>query len=150
MGKLFEQINEDIKKAMLAKERDKLDAIRAIKAAFLLAKTENGQQDLTDDKEMSIIQKLHKQRIDSAEIYKTNNRKELADKELIEAAIIQQYLPKALSSEELEAAIKAIITEIGAKTPADLGKVMGMASKKLAGKANNKDIADKAKQLLNK
>jgi hypothetical protein len=148
MGKLFEQINEDIKKAMLAKERDKLDAIRAIKAAFLLAKTENGQQDLTDDKEMSIIQKLHKQRIDSAEIYKTNNRKELADKELIEAAIIQQYLPKALSSEELEAAIKAIITEIGAKTPADLGKVMGMASKKLAGKANNKDIADKAKQLL--
>jgi hypothetical protein len=150
MGKLFEQINEDIKKAMLAKERDKLDAIRAIKAAFLLAKTENGQQDLSDDKEMSIIQKLHKQRIDSAEIYKTNNRKELADKELIEAAIIQQYLPKALSSEELEAAIKAIITEIGAKTPADLGKVMGMASKKLAGKANNKDIADKAKQLLNK
>lgn len=149
MGKLFEQINEDIKKAMMAKERDKLDAIRAIKAAFLLAKTENGQQDLTDDKEMSIIQKLHKQRIDSAEIYKTNNRQELADKELLEAAIIQQYLPKALSNEELEAALKAIIAEVGAKSPADLGKVMGMASKKLAGKANNKDIADKAKQLLN-
>ncbi len=148
MGKLFEQINEDIKKAMLAKEKEKLEALRAIKSAFLLAKTENAQQDLADEKELSIIQKLHKQRIDSAEIYKTNNRPELAEKELFEASVIQQYLPKLLSEEELEAELKSIIAELGAKSSADMGKVMGVATKRLAGKANNKNIADKVKQLL--
>ncbi len=148
MGKLFEQINEDIKKTMLAKEREKLEALRAVKSAFLLAKADNNQQDLTDDKEISIIQKLHKQRIDSAEIYKTHHRQELADKELFEASVIQQYLPEAISSEELETVIKNIIAEVGAKSASDLGKVIGIASKKLVGRVNNKDIADKAKQLL--
>ncbi len=148
MGKLFEQINEDIKKAMLAKEREKLDALRAIKSAFLLAKTENTGHELTDEKEIQIVQKQYKQRIDSAELYKTNNRPELAEKELNEAKVIELYLPKSLSPEELEAELKAIINETGAKTASDLGKVMGMASKKLAGKANNKDISDKVRQLL--
>ncbi|MGQ9846265.1 MAG: GatB/YqeY domain-containing protein [Bacteroidales bacterium] len=148
MGKLFEQINEDIKKAMLAKEREKLDALRAIKSAFLLARTENNEHELTDEKEIQIVQKLYKQRMDSAELYKTNNRPELAEKELNEAKVIELYLPKSLSPEELEAELKAIINEIGAKSVADLGKVMSIASKKLAGKANNKDISDKVRQLL--
>jgi len=148
MGKLFEQINEDIKKAMLAKEREKLDALRAIKSAFLLAKTENTEHDLTNEKEIQIVQKQYKQRIDSADLYKNNNRPELAEKELNEAKVIALYLPKSLNPEELEAELKAIINEAGAKTTSDLGKVMGIASKKLAGKANNKDISDKVRQLL--
>ena len=148
MGKYSEIINEDIKKAMLAKEREKLDALRALKSAFLLAKTESAEHELNDDKELQIIQKQYKQRIDSAEMYKTNNRLELAEKELNEAKVIAMYMPQALSSEELELELKAIITEVGAKTLADLGKVMSIASKKLAGKANNKDISDKVRQLL--
>jgi len=148
MGKYSEIINEDIKKAMLAKEREKLDALRALKSAFLLAKTEGSEHELTDEKEIQIIQKQYKQRIDSAEMYKANNRMELAEKELNEAKYIAAYMPKALSSEELEAEIKTIINEVGAKNMADMGKVMGIASKKLAGKANNKDISDKVKQLL--
>jgi len=148
MGKLFEQINEDIKKAMLAKEKEKLEALRAIKSAFLLAKTENVQQDLTDEKEIAIIQKLYKQRMDSAEIYKSNNRQDLAEKELTEAAVIEQYLPKMLTESELEAELKKIVEELGVKSAAEMGKVMGVATKRLAGKANNKDIADKVKQLL--
>ncbi len=148
MGKLFEQINEDIKKAMLAKEKEKLEALRAIKSAFLLAKTENVQQDLTDEKEIAIIQKLYKQRMDSAEIYKSNNRQDLAEKELTEAAVIEQYLPKMLTESELEAELKKIVEELGVKSASEMGKVMGVATKRLAGKANNKDIADKVKQLL--
>jgi hypothetical protein len=149
MGKLFEQINEDIKKAMLAREKEKLEALRAIKTAFLLAKTENAQQELTDEKEISIIQKLHKQRLDSAEIYKNNQRTELAEKELFEATVISQYLPKMLSEQELTTEIQNIIKEAEANKPSDIGKVMAIATKKLAGKANNKDIADIAKKLLN-
>lgn len=148
MGKYFEQINEDIKKAMFAKEKEKLEALRAIKAAFLLAKADNQQQDISDEKEISIIQKLHKQRIDSAEIYKSNNRIELAEKEIFEASVISQYLPKMLSEQELIEELKAIINEIGAKSPSEIGKIMGLATKKLAGKANNKDIAEIVKQLL--
>ncbi|NSW44219.1 MAG: GatB/YqeY domain-containing protein [Bacteroidales bacterium] len=148
MGKYSEIINEDIKKAMLAKERDKLEALRALKSAFLLAKTENSEHELTDEKEIQIIQKQYKQRIDSAEMYKANNRMELAEKELNEAKYIALYMPQALSNVELENEIKTIMAEVGAQNLADLGKVMSIASKKLAGKANNKDIADKAKQLL--
>lgn len=148
MGKLSEQINEDIKKAMLAKEREKLDALRAIKSAFLLAKTESTEHELTDEKEIQIIQKQFKQRIDTAEMYKANQRIEQAEKELFEAKIIEQYLPKAMSNDELENELKAIIHETGAKTAGDFGKVMGVAAKKLAGKANNKDISDKIRQLL--
>ncbi|HOU98731.1 MAG TPA: GatB/YqeY domain-containing protein [Bacteroidales bacterium] len=148
MGKLSEQINEDIKKAMLAKEREKLDALRAIKSAFLLAKTESTEHELTDEKEIQIIQKQFKQRIDTAEMYKANQRTEQAEKELFEAKVIEQYLPKSLSVEELEQELKNIILETGAKSAADFGKVMGLAAKKLAGRANNKDISEKIKQLL--
>ncbi|NMC98948.1 MAG: GatB/YqeY domain-containing protein [Bacteroidales bacterium] len=148
MGKLSEQINEDIKKAMLAKEREKLDALRAIKSTFLLAKTESTEHELTDEKEIQIIQKQFKQRIDTAEMYKANQRTEQAEKELFEAKVIEQYLPKSLSVEELEQELKKIILETGAKSAADFGKVMGLAAKKLAGRANNKDISEKIKQLL--
>ncbi|GAB4456573.1 MAG: GatB/YqeY domain-containing protein [Bacteroidales bacterium] len=148
MGKLSEQINEDIKKAMLAKEREKLDALRAIKSAFLLAKTESTEHELTDEKEIQIIQKQFKQRIDTAEMYKANQRTEQAEKELFEAKVIEQYLPKFLSMEELEQELKSIIVETGAKNAADFGRVMGIAAKKLAGRANNKDISEKIKQLL--
>jgi uncharacterized protein YqeY len=148
MGKYFELINEEIKKAMLAKEKEKLEALRSIKSAFLLAKSENAQHELTDEKEISLMQKLHKQRLDSAAIYKSNNRNDLAEKELFEANVIEQFLPKMLSEEELIAELKKIIEELGVKSITELGKVMAVATKKLAGKAQNKDIADKVKQLL--
>jgi uncharacterized protein YqeY len=146
---LFDQINDDIKKAMLAKEKEKLEALRSIKAAFLVAKTEKGASDvLSEDAEIKIIQKLVKQRKDSAEVYKANNREELYAKEVAEALIIEQYLPAQLSDEQVANEIKAIIGEVGAKGPQDLGKVMGVASKKLSGKAEGKLIAQKVKDLL--
>lgn len=148
MGKLFNQINEDIKKAMLSQEKDRLEALRSIKSAFLLAKSENAQHELTDEKELTILQKLYKQRIDSAEVYKTNNRTDLAEKELKEASVISEYLPKMLTEEELIKELKLIISELNVSSASELGKVMGVATKRLAGKANNKDIADKVKQLL--
>ena len=146
---LFDKINDDIKKAMLAKEKEKLEALRSIKAAFLVAKTEKGASDvLSEDAEIKIIQKLVKQRKDSAEVYKANNREELYAKEVAEALIIEQYLPAQLSEEEVASLIKTIIGEVGAKGPQDLGKVMGVASKKLSGKAEGKLIAQKVKDLL--
>jgi hypothetical protein len=146
---LFDQINNDIKAAMMARESGKLEALRSIKAAFLVAKTEGAQQhELTPEKEMSIVQKLFKQRKESAQIYITNNRQELADKELFEAGIIEQYLPKPLTEEEIISAIKDAITESGAKSMAEMGKVMGIATKKLAGRVDGKVISEKVKQLL--
>ena len=146
---LFDQINEDIKKAMLAKEKDKLEALRAVKAAFLVAKTEKGAAEtLSSDTELKIIQKLIKQRKESAEIYLTQSRKDLYDKEILEASVIEQYLPKQMSAEEITAALKQIIEKTGAKAPSDMGKVMGMASKELAGKADGKLIAETVKSLL--
>jgi len=146
---LFEQINQDIKAAMLAKEKEKLAALRAIKAAFLLAKTEKGSEELSSEKELAIIQKLVKQRKDSAEIYKSNQRLDLFEKEEKEADFIAVYLPKPLSEEELTAFIKEIIASTGASSMKDMGKVMGMASKQLAGKADGKTISSKVKELLN-
>ncbi len=146
---LFEQINKDIKQAMLNKEKEKLEALRAIKAAFLLAKTEKGSSELTPEKEIEIVRKLVKQRKDSAEIYKQNGRNDLAETELFQASVIEQYLPAQISDEELEAEIKNIIAETGATSIKDMGKVMGTATKKLAGKAENKRIADIVKKLLN-
>ncbi len=147
--KLSEQINNDIKAAMLAKEKDKLEALRAIKAAFLLAKTEKGaSEELSDDAELKIIQKLVKQRKDSAEVYKTNNRMELSDKEIFEASVIEKYLPAQLSEEELAAEISAVISKVGANGSQDMGKVMGMASKQLSGKAEGRAIAEMVKKLL--
>lgn len=146
---LFEKINDDIKSAMLSKEKEKLEALRAIKAALLLAKTEKGSTgELTPEVELKIVQKLVKQRKESAEIYKTQNRLDLAEKELFEVSVIEQYLPKQMSAEELEAAIKEIIQRTGAKSPADMGKIMGIATKELAGKAEGKIIADIVKRLL--
>jgi len=146
---LFDKINEEIKNAMLSKEKEKLEALRAIKAAFLLAKTEKGATEtLSADQELKIIQKLVKQRKESAEIYKSQNRQDLADKELFEASVIEQYLPKQLSQEELETELKKIIEKVGAKSAADMGKVMGVATKELAGKSDGKTISEMVKKLL--
>jgi uncharacterized protein len=146
---LFDKINEDIKTTMLAREKDKLEALRAIKAAFLLAKTEKGAPaELTEDMELKIIQKLIKQRKESADIYIAQGRKDLYDKEILEATVIEQYLPKQLGPEELKVILKSIIEKVGAKAPSDMGKVMGVASKELAGKADGKLIAETVKSLL--
>jgi uncharacterized protein len=146
---LFDKINEDIKTTMLAREKEKLEALRAIKAAFLVAKTEKGApSELTSDMELKIIQKLVKQRKESAEIYISQGRKDLHDIEMFEASVIEQYLPKQLDAVELKKILKAIIEKVGAKTPSDMGKVMGVASKELAGKADGRLIAETVKILL--
>ena len=147
---LFDIINEDLKKAMLAKEKDKLDALKAIKAAFLLAKTEKGApQELTSEKEISIIQKLIKQRKESSDIYNQNNRPELADIEILQASYIEKYLPAQLSDEELTNILKEIIAKNNATSIKDMGRVIGAAAKELAGKADGRTISEKVKLLLN-
>jgi uncharacterized protein YqeY len=147
---LEEKINQDIKDAMRAKEKEKLESLRAIKAALLLEKTQKGaSEEVSEDTELKILQKLVKQRKDTAQIYQEQNRKDLAEKELSEASIIEKYLPEQLSDQELTLQVKSIIEQLGAKSMADMGKVMGMASKQLAGKADGKAIADKVKTLLN-
>jgi uncharacterized protein YqeY len=146
---LFDTVSEDIKKAMLAKEKDKLESLRAIKAAFLTARTEVGAGgELSPDAELKIVQKLVKQRRDSAEIYQQQNRQDLADKELLEASFIEPYLPAQMSEQDLETALKAIIERVGAKAPSDMGKVMGVATKELSGKADGKGISVKVRELL--
>lgn len=147
---LFEQISEDIKKAMLAKNKVSLEALRGIKKEMLEAKTAKGASgDLTDEAAVKILQKMVKQRRDSAEIYKQQNRPELAENELAEMAVIERYLPKQMTEEELTAALKEIIVEVGATSAKEMGKVMGVASKKLAGKADGRLISEKVKSLLN-
>jgi uncharacterized protein YqeY len=145
---LFDKISEDLKAAMLAKQRDRLESIRAIKTALLLAKTESGAHEMTPDQEMKILQKMVKQRRESAEIFKSQNRTELYENEIKEAAIIEEYLPRQMSEAELVPLLKAIIQRVGATSPKDMGKVMGAATKELAGKADGKMIADKVKELL--
>ncbi|HNY43472.1 MAG: GatB/YqeY domain-containing protein [Bacteroidota bacterium] len=146
---ILDRINEDIKKAMLAKEKEKLEALRAVKAAFLLAKTEAGaSEELAYEKELQIIQKLIKQRRDAAEIYKQQNRMDLYEPEEFQAEIISQYLPAQLSEEELRLEISKIIQETGASSIRDMGKVMGIANSKLVGKADSKSISGIVKQLL--
>lgn len=145
----FEKINDDLKAAMKAKEKEKLNALRAIKSAFLLAKTESGaKKELSDEEAIRIMQKLVKQRKDSAEIYKEQGRNELYDNEMNEAKYIEAYLPKQMSDEELTEKIKAIIEETGASSMKDMGKVMGKAMKELAGKADGKRISGKVKEIL--
>ena len=147
---LFDQISEDIKKAMIAKEKVRLEALRGVKKEFLEAKTAKGSNgDLTDEAAVKILQKMVKQRKDSAQIYIDQNRPELAENELAEVAVIEAYLPKQMSDEELTAAVKEIISEVGATSAKDMGKVMGVASKKLAGKAEGRAISEKVKTLLN-
>jgi len=143
------KINEEIKQAMLARDKQLLEALRAVKSALLLAKSEKGGDgDVTEDAEIKILQKLVKQRRETAEIYASQNRKDLADVETFQADVIQKYLPEQMSDEELTRIVQEIITETGASSIKDMGKVMGMASRKLAGKADNKAVSEKVKQLL--
>lgn len=146
---LFERISNDIKEAMKAKDKVRLETLRNVKKFFLEAKTAPGANDtLTDEAALKIIQKLTKQGKDAAEIYAAQNRQDLADDELAQVTILEEYLPKQLTREELEAQIKAIIAETGAAGPKDMGKVMGAATKRLAGLAEGRTISATVKQLL--
>jgi uncharacterized protein len=144
---LEEQINNDIKQAMLAKASAKLEALRAIKSSILLLKT--SPEGLTEDSALKSMQKMVKQREETAEIYKQQGRSDLAEAETFQAGIIKQYLPKQMDEAELKEVLKTIIQSAGASSAADLGKVMGIASKQLAGKADGKVISALVKQLLN-
>ncbi len=148
---LEQKIMGDLKTAMLAKDEKAVRSLRAIKAAILLAKTSEGAGgELKNEDETKLLQKLVKQRKDSLEIYQQQNRTDLAQKEQEEIEIIEKFLPKQLSPEELKAALLKIITETGASSPADMGKVMGVATKQLAGKADGKTISSLVKELLAK
>jgi len=148
---LFEKVSADIMSAMKAKDRVRLEALRGVKKEFIEAKTAEGAGGvLTDENALKILTKMVKQRKESARIYTENNRSELADGELAEAAIIEEYLPKQLTPEELEAELIRIIDETGATSAKDMGKVMGIASKALAGRADGRVISAKVKELLNK
>lgn len=146
---LFDTINNDIKKAMLARDHARLEALRGIKKEFLEAKTAKGADgELTNETANKILAKMLKQRRESAEIYKSQGREDLAEGELGEASVIEEYLPKPLTEEELIAALKEIIARTGATSIKELGKVMGIASKELAGKADGKAISAKVRELL--
>ena len=146
---LFDTINTDIKEAMKTKEKEKLEALRAIKAAFLIVKTGKGSDgEITPEAELKIVQKLVKQRKDSAEIYKANNRPELYEKEIKEISFIEAYLPAQLPESEIEAGVREIVSKVGASGPQDMGKVMGTASKQFAGKADNKIVSQIVKTVL--
>jgi len=146
---LLEKIEADLKTAMKNKEKEKTEALRSIKTAIMLAKTEKGaDKNISEEKEIKIIQKLVKQRKESAEIYQQQNRPELAEMELNEAKFIENYLPEQMSDEELTEIIEKIIEETGAESMKDMGKVMGIAQRQLAGKADGKVIADKVKSVL--
>ena len=146
---LFDQVSNDIKSAMLAKDKVRLEALRGIKKEFLEAKTAKGADgELTDDMAMKILAKMVKQRKESAQIYTEQNRPDLAEPELAEAAVIETYLPKQMTEEELTEALKAIIAQVGATTPQEMGTVMGVATKQLAGRADGRAISAKVKELL--
>lgn len=143
------QIDGDIKKAMLSKNKEELEALRSIKSMILLAETEkSGADELSSDIENKLLMKAAKQRKESADIFVQQNRKDLADRELFQYEVISRYLPKQLTEEQVKNALQNIITEVGAKGPQDMGKVMGLATKKLAGQAEGKTISDLVKKLL--
>lgn len=146
---LQDKIDQDIKAAMLSKDNVRLRGLRAIKAAILLAKTEKGPaESLTEDTEINVLQKLAKQRRESAEIYQQQNRDDLYQIEMEELAVIESFLPKQLSREEIESAVKQLISETGASGPKDMGRIMGLANQRLAGKADGKTVSEIAKALL--
>lgn len=146
---LFEKVSKDIIAAMKAKDKVRLEALRNIKKFFIEAKTASGANDTLDDATaLKILAKLAKQGRDTAALYTEQNRPDLAEEEAAQAAIIEEYLPKALTAEELEAEVKAIIAEVGATSAKEMGKVMGVASKKLAGRADGKAISTLVRQLL--
>ena len=146
---IFEKVSKDIIAAMKAKDKVRLEALRNIKKYFIEAKTAPGANDtLPDATALKILAKLAKQGRDTAALYKEQNRPDLAEEESAQAAVIEEYLPKVLTADELEAELKAIIAETGAASPKDMGKVMGAASKKLAGRADGKAISEVVKRLL--
>ena len=146
---LFDTISEEIKKAMLAKDKVRLEALRGIKKEFLEAKTAKGANDeLSDETVTAILQKMVKQRKDSADIYTAQGRPDLAEDEIAQIKVIQDFLPSQLTAEELEAAVKKIVAEVGATSMKDMGKVMGVATKELAGKAEGRAVSEMVKKLL--
>jgi uncharacterized protein len=147
---LAEKINEDIKQAMLAKDKRKLEALRAIKSALLMIKTgkDAGVAEIPKNVELQMLQKLVKQRKETAAIYKEQNRPELAEEELYQAEIIEAYLPKQMEMNEIRIIVQQIADEVGATDIKDMGKVMGAATKKLAGKADNKTVSEIAREIL--
>ena len=146
---LTTQIDQDIKQAMLAKQPERLQALRAIKSALLLAKTEKGAaEELTEEAEIKVLQKLVKQRKESADIYKTQNREDLYEIEMQEMRVIEPYLPQQMSRFEIEGYIQDLMARIGATSAQDMGRIMGLASKELAGKADGKTISEVVRQLL--
>lgn len=146
---IFDKINEDIKAAMKAREKGRLEALRNIKKVMIEAKTAKGAgAELTDEESLKIISKLAKQGSDSAQIYKDQGRQDLYEQEMAQVVIFESYLPAKLTDEELTAAVRSIIIRIGAVSMKDMGKIMGLAGKELAGKADGKDIAAKVKSLL--
>jgi hypothetical protein len=146
---LFDTISNDIKTAMIARDKVALEALRGVKKEFLEAKTAKGSDGtLADELAVKILQKMVKQRKESAQIFTEQNRPELAENELAEAKVIEKYLPAQMSDAELEAAVQEIIATLGATGPQDLGKVMGVASKQLAGKTEGRLISEKVKEVL--
>ena len=146
---LKQQIDGDIKKAMLSKNKEELEALRSIKSLILLAETEKGGSDeISAEAEKKLLMKAAKQRKESAEIFEKQARKDLADRELLQLEVINRYLPKQLSEEEIKTALESVIKEVGASGPQDMGKVMGVATKKLAGQADGKLISELVKKLL--
>ncbi|MGD9493772.1 MAG: GatB/YqeY domain-containing protein [Bacteroidales bacterium] len=145
---LLEKISADIMAAMKAREMEKLEALRGIKAALLLANTAEGNKEITAEDELKILQKLVKQRKESAEIYKTQNRQDLYEVEINQATVIEAYLPAQMSEEEIKKIIQDIIAQTGASSIRDMGKVMGMATKQLAGKADNSLVSRLVKEML--
>jgi uncharacterized protein YqeY len=146
---LINQVDQDIKQAMLAKQAGRLRGLRAIKAALLLARTEKGAaEELTEEAEIKVLQKLIKQRKESADIYKTQNREDLYEIEMEEMRVIEPYLPKQMSHDEVATYLKDLVGRVGATSVKDMGKVMGAANKELAGKADGRTISELVKQLL--
>ncbi len=147
---LKQQVESEIKSAMIAKDKTRLSALRSIKSLILLEETKSGAKaEITEEDELKLLTKAAKQRKDSAEIYQQQNRPDLYEVEMAELEILQEFLPKAMTDEEITAAIREIIVDTGASSPKDMGKVMGVASKQLSGKADGKVIAEKVKALLN-
>ncbi len=145
---LTEKINQDIKSAMLAKEKERLAALRDIKSKLLLEATSGSSGEVSEEAANKIVLKLHKQRIDTYNLYVEQGRQDLADQELFEAKVIEEYLPKMMSDDEIRAAISAKIQEVGAAGPSDMGKVMGPVSGQLAGKADGKRVSELVKEAL--
>ncbi|MES2111396.1 MAG: GatB/YqeY domain-containing protein [Bacteroidota bacterium] len=146
---LINQIDQDIKQAMLAKQADRLRGLRAIKSALLLARTEKGAaEELTQEAEIKVLQKLVKQRKESADIYKAQNREDLYQVEIDEMKVIEPYLPQQMTRFEIEGFLQEVISRIGATSVSDMGKVMGVANKELAGRADGRTISEVVKQLL--